>query len=162
MQPGNVFDLAAVDLPALKKTTAAKDRVRLSQRDQLPDECVQRPVALGQTPIVPAEVVVLTIGIVVAELRSAHFVSPAQHRHPLRKQEGRQHVPFLPHSQVVDGLILRRPFDAAVPTQVVVVTVLVVLAVLSHLSKDNNSPVLVEKLFKKHAKKTNIIIASRY
>ena len=33
---------------------------------------------------------------------------------------------------------------------------------LSHLSKDNNSPELVEKLFKKHAKKTNIVIASRY
>lgn len=33
---------------------------------------------------------------------------------------------------------------------------------LSHLSKDNNSPELVHELFLKHAKKTNIIVASRY
>ncbi len=33
---------------------------------------------------------------------------------------------------------------------------------LSHLSRDNNSPELVEKLFSKHAKKTTIVVASRY
>lgn len=33
---------------------------------------------------------------------------------------------------------------------------------LSHLSKDNNCPDLVHELFSKHAKETNIIIASRY
>ncbi|MEO8147007.1 MAG: MBL fold metallo-hydrolase [Bacteroidia bacterium] len=34
--------------------------------------------------------------------------------------------------------------------------------ILSHLSKDNNSPELVHELFIKHADKTNIIVASRY
>lgn len=33
---------------------------------------------------------------------------------------------------------------------------------LSHLSKENNTPELVQDLFTKHAKKTNIYIASRY
>ncbi|CAN5858790.1 MBL fold metallo-hydrolase [soil metagenome] len=33
---------------------------------------------------------------------------------------------------------------------------------LSHLSRDNNSPELVQQLFDKHAGNTNIIIASRY
>jgi len=33
---------------------------------------------------------------------------------------------------------------------------------LSHLSKENNTPELVQELFTKHAKKTNIYIASRY
>jgi phosphoribosyl 1,2-cyclic phosphodiesterase len=33
---------------------------------------------------------------------------------------------------------------------------------LSHISKENNSPILVENLFKKHATDTNIVIASRY
>ena len=33
---------------------------------------------------------------------------------------------------------------------------------LSHLSKENNSPEMVEELFNKHANGTNIIIASRY
>lgn len=33
---------------------------------------------------------------------------------------------------------------------------------LSHLSKENNSPELAERLFKKHASGTNIIVASRY
>jgi len=34
--------------------------------------------------------------------------------------------------------------------------------ILSHLSKNNNDPGLVEKLFAKHADRTEIIIASRY
>lgn len=33
---------------------------------------------------------------------------------------------------------------------------------LSHLSKDNNNPGLVEELFRRHAGDTNIIVASRY
>ena len=33
---------------------------------------------------------------------------------------------------------------------------------LSHLSKENNSPEMVEDLFKQHANGTNIVIASRY
>lgn len=33
---------------------------------------------------------------------------------------------------------------------------------LSHLSKENNSPELVQQLFRKHAKGTNIVVASRY
>lgn len=36
------------------------------------------------------------------------------------------------------------------------------LVFLSHLSKDNNDPKLVHRLFEKHAGKTKIIVASRY
>lgn len=36
------------------------------------------------------------------------------------------------------------------------------LLILSHLSKNNNTPELVNDLFAKHAEKTNIVIASRY
>ena len=36
------------------------------------------------------------------------------------------------------------------------------LVLLSHLSKDNNNPKLVHKLFTKHAGRTKIIVASRY
>ncbi len=36
------------------------------------------------------------------------------------------------------------------------------LLLLSHLSKDNNDPRLVQELFSKHAGKTNIVVASRY
>lgn len=34
--------------------------------------------------------------------------------------------------------------------------------ILSHLSKDNNSPELVKQLFEKHAGQTKIVVASRY
>ena len=34
--------------------------------------------------------------------------------------------------------------------------------ILSHLSKNNNSPQLVERLFKEHAGSTRIVVASRY
>jgi hypothetical protein len=36
------------------------------------------------------------------------------------------------------------------------------LVILSHLSKDNNCPMIVKDLFTKHANQTNIIIASRH
>jgi len=36
------------------------------------------------------------------------------------------------------------------------------LIILSHLSKDNNCPIIVKDLFTKHAQQTNIIIASRH
>jgi phosphoribosyl 1,2-cyclic phosphodiesterase len=36
------------------------------------------------------------------------------------------------------------------------------LVILSHLSKDNNCPIIVKDLFTKHAQQTNIIIASRH
>lgn len=36
------------------------------------------------------------------------------------------------------------------------------LLLLSHLSKDNNDPKLVQRLFNKHAGKTKIVVASRY
>ncbi len=36
------------------------------------------------------------------------------------------------------------------------------LLILSHLSKNNNKPELVEELFKKHAGNTDIVVASRY
>jgi hypothetical protein len=36
------------------------------------------------------------------------------------------------------------------------------LLILSHLSKNNNKPELVEKLFAPHAGNTRVVIASRY
>jgi hypothetical protein len=53
------------------------------------DEAEQR--AVGGAPVQPGQGIVLTIGVVVAGLRAADFVTALQHRHPLRdEQRGEQ------------------------------------------------------------------------
>ncbi len=83
----------------------------------------------GQIPVRPADLVVLAVGVVVALLRASDFVAAANHRDPDREHQRRHQVAALPIAQVEDAAILGRAFDAAIPAQVVVLAVLVVLAV---------------------------------
>ena len=55
-----------MDLPSLKEPATTKDRVLLTQRDQLPDESEQDAIFRRQIPFVPTEFVVLAIGVVIA------------------------------------------------------------------------------------------------
>ena len=73
------------------------------------------------------ELVVLAVRVVVPELRSPQLVAVADHRHALRQQHRRQEVALLPLAQRVDLRIVRRPLGAAVPAQVVVLPVAVLL-----------------------------------
>src|SRR5438045_9196204 len=59
----------------------------------------------------------------------ADLVARKQHRHSLREEQGREKVADLPQAERSDRWILRRPFDAAVPAQILIVPILIVLAV---------------------------------
>src|SRR5689334_16407395 len=80
-------------------------------------------------PALPRELVVLAIGVVIALLRTPHFVAVEDHGHALRKRERGHEVAHLPRPQLADTLILRRPFHPTVPAAVVVVAVAVLFAV---------------------------------
>ena len=80
-------------------------------------------------PVEPADLVVLTIGVVVAFLRASEFVARANHRGALREQEGREKVSHLSLAQRLDFRVFGWAFDAAVPRAIVRMAVAVVLAV---------------------------------
>jgi hypothetical protein len=80
-------------------------------------------------PVHPAKRVVLAISIVVAVLAVADLVPGQQQRHALRQHHARQQIaPQLP-PQLENVGIVRRPFDPAIGTVVVVGAVAIVLAV---------------------------------
>ena len=77
MEPYDILDLAAMNLSSLKKPASAEHGMGLSERNELPDERMQRPVSFGLMPIVPADFIILAVGIVITRLGTADFVPSA-------------------------------------------------------------------------------------
>ena len=86
-------------------------------------------LSLARRPVEPVELVVLAVGVVVALLAAPELVAREQHRRALRQQQGGEEVAPLARAQLEDRRVVGRALDAAVPGQVVVVAVAVVLAV---------------------------------
>ena len=86
-------------------------------------------VGARQIPVGPADLVVLAVGVVVAALGAAHLVAAADHRHADRQQQRRHQVAPLALAQLEHAAVGGRPFDAAVPAQIVVLAVGVAFAV---------------------------------
>ncbi len=80
-------------------------------------------------PFQPGDVVILAIGVVVAALGVADLVAGEQHRHPQRQEQRGEQVAFLLVAQADDRRIISRSFDPAIPAEVRLVTVAVVLAI---------------------------------
>ena len=71
-----------------------------------------------EAPIEPAHLVVLAIGIAVAPLSATHFVAHLEHRRTDRCEQDYDEVLYLTAAQLLDGSVLGRPLDPAVPRQV--------------------------------------------
>ena len=99
LEPVKVFDLRAVNLPALEEVASPKDRLRLAQAHHLADKVEQRALFGGEMPIEPRHRRVLAIGIVVAVLRLAEFIAGQEHRHALRKEERGEEIALLSRAQ---------------------------------------------------------------
>src|SRR5512132_4157211 len=80
-------------------------------------------------PVKPTDVVVLTIGVVVAVLCPTPLISAAEHRHALGKKQCREKIAALPVAQLVNLRVISRTFDAAIPRLVIVVAVAVFVVV---------------------------------
>jgi hypothetical protein len=103
--------------------------VALAERDQLPHEAQHAAVALDEPPVEPGEIVVLAIGVVVAALAAQHLVAGEDHGHSLAQEQDGHEVPGLAPAPLEDLGGVRLALCAAVPGEVVVAAVAVVLAV---------------------------------
>src|SRR5207237_2259874 len=100
-----------------------------AELNKLPGELQKLILLFITRPIEPADLVVLTISVVVAVLRPAPLIAAGQHWHALRKKKCRQEIPPLPFAQGIDLWVIGRPFDAAIPRLIIIVPVVVAVAV---------------------------------
>src|SRR6266542_2219266 len=101
----------------------------LPDSNQSPRE-VDKIAALGRVvPRRPADLVVLAIRVVVASLRVSELVAAADHRHTDRQQQRGHDVSALPVAQLQDSPIRGGAFDPAVPAEILILAVTVLLGV---------------------------------
>ncbi len=138
-EPRNVLDLGAPNLAAVKELASPEGWLAAPQGHQIPGEVQEILLVAAQVPVVPGGVVVLAIGIVVAPLAPGDLVASADHGDPLGDQEGGKEVAHLPEPELPDLRLVRGTLLSAVPADVVVVPVpvllevgLVVLFVVAH------------------------------
>ena len=114
---------------ATKEVPPAEHRTGLTERDQFLRVGEQRLLRLRQVPVHPRDLVVLRVGVVVAQLRPPQLVAMREHWHTLGKSQRREKAPHQPVAQLDCFRIVRLALMAPVPAEVVAVTVLVVLTV---------------------------------
>src|SRR5882724_1443882 len=129
IEPHHIPNLRAAYPAALKEFWTAKYRMRLAKPDQLSREIQKLLLLFIVPPIEPGDLVVLTISVVIALLRSSPLVATQKHRHALRKKKCGQKIPPLPFAQSVNLGVVGWTFDAAIPGEIVVVAVIVPVAV---------------------------------
>src|SRR5947199_10242613 len=77
----------------------------------------------------PTNLVVLAISIIIFALSSRELDSAAKHRHPLRQKQSRHESPALAIAQSVDMRIFGWSVHPAIPRQIIVVAVAIIVAV---------------------------------
>src|SRR5215204_2222335 len=108
---------------------SAEHRLLGPDPDQSPHERVEVVIPCWERPVVPAEIVVLAIGVVVAALGAADLIAAEEHWRALRQEEGGEKVPLLPGAHGQNFLVRCWPFVSIVGGDVVVGPVSIVLAV---------------------------------
>src|SRR5690606_1349082 len=81
IQPDDVSHGLASNSAILEKAAAAEHAVSASELDQLAREGEEILVFAIELPVVPGDLVVLTVGVVVAALGASRLVAGEQHRH---------------------------------------------------------------------------------
>ena len=129
VEPQDILHPQAADGTPLEEPAASEQGVLAPQLDQALGEGQEALLVLAHGPVHPAGLVVLAVAVVVAALGAADGIPPQEHRHPLGQQQGGQEIALLAVAQGPDGRIPAGSFHPAVPAQVVVVAVPVVLLV---------------------------------
>src|SRR6266508_3788252 len=128
-EPGDALDARRNGLP-MQEAGAAQERQIGSESRHAADEFEQRRVALADIdPAHPGNLIILAEGIVIAALRAAHLVTHLQHGRSVTEQQTREKCPTKAIAKIENSWIVGWTLGAAVPTPVVVVTVLVALFV---------------------------------
>ena len=82
-----------------------------------------------QGPIEPIDFVVLTVGIVIAVLRSPNFIAHYEHRQAKREHCNGEEILHLTVSESIYDLIIGRTLETAVPTSIIVRAVAVIFTI---------------------------------
>src|SRR6516164_10482053 len=82
-----------------------------------------------QGPVEPTGLIVLTVRIIVAVLRSPHFIAHHKHWQTKREESDGQEILYLTVSKFFNRRVIGCPFGSAVPTSIVVCAVAVAFSV---------------------------------
>src|SRR6516164_8808905 len=82
-----------------------------------------------QGPVEPTGLIVLTVRIIVAVLRSPHFIAHHKHWQTKRKESHGQEILYLAVSKFFNRRVIGWPFGSTVPTSIVACAVAVALSV---------------------------------
>src|SRR5438067_2968767 len=114
-EPRDVGDAVFVVVLALEEFSLAHHPVCSREGDRLAKESHDVRMLANPVPVEPAELVVLTVRIVVPALRAQAFVSPEHHGRAKRKEQHARVVLDQLLSKPDNGLIARVAFGAAIP-----------------------------------------------
>src|SRR5262245_26003676 len=124
--PGDVQPTAfLVDIEGV----TAEQRMRPPKLNEMLEKPEQVGMRLEEAPIDPTDLIVLTVGVVVAALCAPELIPGQNHRGASGKEKDRRKVAHLPLTQPDDLRGLGRSLAAAIPAQVLITTVGVMLVV---------------------------------
>src|SRR5581483_10333365 len=129
VDPGQILDLQLLVIGAGEEAISSQDGILGAQLRQPLHEAGQALTLRCRLPIEPADLIVLTVGIVVPALGAAKLISRQKHGSALGEEQRPEEIALLTLAQCVDRRILRRALRAAVPGAVVAAAVAVPLAI---------------------------------
>src|SRR5690606_24391270 len=91
-QPADLVHIQLLVIFADQEAAPAQDRIVMAQADQIAGEVHQLTLILIQIPVDPAQLVILTVDVVVALLSAGELVSSQQHGRALGKQQRGQQI----------------------------------------------------------------------
>ena len=101
-----------------------------AEMDQIADETAKVLVFRSDLfPIGPRDLIVLAISVVVAPLCPSDLVTGEQHRNAQRQKQGREQIALLAIAQTDDGWVRGRSLDPAIPAEVGIASVAIVVAI---------------------------------
>ena len=106
-----------------------QDRVRFANPDHVPGEPVLILIALQILPVEPADLIVLTVAVIVAALGIQKFIPCQEHGRAPAGHQDRHGIAAEPSAEPIDLRIIGGTFRAAVPAAVVVAAVCIIPAV---------------------------------
>ena len=127
--PGDVLGLHPGVRLAGEEGTPSQNGVVLHDLDDVAYEVAQLLASFADLPVEPADLVVLAVGVVVAQLRAADLVATEQHGHALGEEQRGQEVALHAVARPLNPRRLGLALGAPVAAVVLVAAVVVVLAV---------------------------------
>ena len=103
--------------------------MRFPHPDHASREFQQLLILRLQVPIQPADLVILTVGVVIPLLSVANLIPGQQHGNSLRKQKGGNKVSRLLQAAGIHRRILGWTLSAAVPAPVIIGAVAIIFAI---------------------------------